>query len=57
MSQEVFDSEKYDRIIFYNITAKPVQKSFTLTHALERQINLLNILNKPGKSDKKNSIV
>ena len=44
--QDVFESEKYSKLIFYNITAKPVEKAFTLTHALEKQINLLNILNK-----------
>ena len=59
--QEEFKSEQYERIIFYNITAKPVTESFTLTHALQKQIKLLNIFHQSkstsSASDKKDSFV
>ena len=41
--QEEVLSDRYKRIIFYNITAKPVRHEFTLTHVFKGQFNMLNL--------------
>ena len=37
-------SEKYQRIVFYNVTAKPVREEFTLGHMFKGHLNLLSFL-------------
>ena len=42
--QEEVLSDRYRRLIFYNITAKPVRQEFTLTHVFKGQFNMLNFI-------------
>ncbi len=42
--QEEVLSDTYKRIIFYNITARPVRQEYTLTHVFKGQFNMLNFI-------------
>ena len=42
--QEEVMSARYKRIVFYNITAKPVREEFTMGHMFKGQLNMLNLL-------------
>ena len=43
MQEEVL-SDEYKRIIFYNITARPVRSEYTLTHVFKGQLKMLKIM-------------
>ena len=43
MQEEVL-SDEYKRIIFYNITARPVRTEYTLSHVFKGQLKMLKIM-------------
>ena len=42
--QEEVLSDEYKRIIFYNITARPVRSEYTLSHVFKGQLKMLKIM-------------